>query len=221
MQEVKRTYQGLIFAAISGSVLSLFAMPSHPVQAANFLSNGSFEQNVVGSSTTFTGLKSGGSSAADGWRIWNNSFATTATDLLPSTLPSGGSQMIHVDTTGNNNGLFQVFLPFNTGPNSVISSAWVYVINGKVGLGTGNGGNTGLNVISSTTGEWEFLEAVNGVSPANEFIIYSASQNGAEFYVDLASVELAPNPTDVPESSVTFGLAAIFGLMVLSYKRSK
>ena len=177
-------------------------MPSRPVQAANLLSNGSFEDVAsVSSPTTFTGQFSGGSSAADSWLVWNNIFGTTTTELLPSTLPNGGSQMIHVNTTSNRNGLFQVFLPLNTGPDSVISSAWVYTISGIVGIGTGNGGSTARDVFSSTTGQWEFLEAANGISPANEFIIYSASQDGAEFYVDLASVE----PSAVPEPGALGG----------------
>ncbi|XHR81307.1 MAG: hypothetical protein ACFKPT_24255 [Gloeotrichia echinulata GP01] len=69
-----------------------------------------------------------------------------------------------------------------------IASARIYVVSGKVGIGTGNGGNTSLDLISSQTNTWELLQSPNGVSPANEFIIYSATI-GAEFYVDNASVE--------------------------------
>jgi hypothetical protein len=93
--------------------------------------------------------------------------------------------MIHVTTTGNSSGLVQVFLPFNTGPEHVISSAWVFVKKGKVCIGTGKGGNTGVDATSSGTGRWELIRGCNGVSPANETIIYSVSQ-GADFYVDFA-----------------------------------
>ena len=175
------------------------------------MSNSSFEEvGPNGSSTSFTGLEGGGSSAANNWWVWNNTPGTTTTELLPSTLPNGGDKMLHV-TTQWNSGIWQPFLPYNTGPNEVISSAWVYVISGNVGIGTGNGGNTGLNVISSTTNQWQLLQVRNFVSPANEFIVYSTSSSGAEFYVDMARVEPVEKKS-VPEPCSVFGLLAIGAL---------
>ncbi len=90
----------------------------------------------------------------------------------------------------------QVFLPFNTGPALTISSAWIFVNSGVAGIGTGNGGNTGLDVFTTTTGQWEFLQAPNGVAPANEFIIYS-SGGPADFFAELVVVEAVPEPTTI------------------------
>lgn len=63
----------------------------------------------------------------------------------------------------------QVFSPINTGPTNAISSVWVYVRHGAVMMGTGNNGNAGEDVDSTTTNQWELLQAPNGSHPANEF----------------------------------------------------
>ena len=100
--------------------------------------------------------------------------------------------MIHVETDGMRNGLVQVFLAKDDGPEKTIAAAWVFVKRGKVGIGTGNAGKTGIDVASSSTGRWEYLQAENGVFPSNLFIIYAASERGAEFYVAEASVSRSP-----------------------------
>src|SRR4029077_19827699 len=83
-------------------------------------------------------------------------------------------------------------LAVGTGPAHVTSSAWVFIKSGTVFIGTGNGGNTGIDARSSVTGKWIELKARNGVSPANMFIIYGQSP-GADFFVDSAVVQqLAP-----------------------------
>jgi hypothetical protein len=101
--------------------------------------------------------------------------------------------MIRVTTKGKGNGLVQVFGGLDTGPESVIGSAWVYVVHGAVSIGTGNGGKTRLDMQSTSSGSWELLSARNGVSPANQFMIYSAS-DGAIFYVAYAEVIEIPGP---------------------------
>jgi hypothetical protein len=73
----------------------------------------------------------------------------------------------------------------------------VFVLNGQVGMGTGNGGDTvPFDRISNISDKWELLTAPNGVSPANEFIVYAISPGGADYYVDNASVNklVQPNP---------------------------
>jgi hypothetical protein len=100
--------------------------------------------------------------------------------------------MLHICTTGGSNGIVQVFLPHNTGAQHAKSSVWVFVVRGKVGMGTGNGGSTGIDVQSTTVGRWEELQAPNGTAPANEFIVYSVLPGGACYYIDDASV-MAPN----------------------------
>ena len=91
--------------------------------------------------------------------------------------------MIRVVTSGYPGGLVQTFLPENAGPPKAIAGAWVRVRRGRVGIGTGNGGNTGVNTVSTKINEWEHLDAPNGIAPANEFIIYAVSPGGADFDV--------------------------------------
>lgn len=160
---------------------------------SNLLKNPNFEGIKGHQSIPLENKGVGIVSAADQWTLWNNVEGITTTELISSSSPYGGSKtMIHVTTTGAANGLVQTFLPINAGPTKIIASAWVFVHRGHVGIGTGNGGNTHLDVISKTTGQWEYLEAMNGVSPANEFIIYSMSEAGAEFDVAAASVIETP-----------------------------
>ncbi len=161
----------------------------------NYLQNPEFDTvGPNGSSTTITTNVGGGAgySAAASWTLFTNTPGTLNTQILPSTRVAGG-RMIRVTTQGNGNGLVQVFQPFNSGPTKVISGAWIYVLQGKVGIGTGNGGNTGIDAVTQTVGQWEYVQAANGVIPANEFIIYSVGLNGADFYVDSASVKFSPN----------------------------
>lgn len=62
-------------------------------------------------------------------------------------------------------------------------------------MGTGDDGNTLLDATSTKTYQWEQLRAPNGVSPANEFIVYSASRDGAWYFVADASVIEVDKPT--------------------------
>lgn len=173
---------------LTSALALLFASTAHADPPINtWLTNPGFE--VVGPSgpmTAYTGGGAGGWSAAANWSVFNNTPGTTRTRLFPSTAPDGDSQMMHVLTTGAENGVVQVFGPLNTGPDHVLSAVRVFVVSGQVGLGTGNGGNTHVDVTSSTTGQWELIQAPNGVIPANEIIIYSVG-GPAEFYVDNAS----------------------------------
>jgi hypothetical protein len=96
--------------------------------------------------------------------------------------------MLHVCTTGVRNGIVQVFGPLHTGPSHARSSVWVFVLRGKVAMGTGDGGATTTNVESTKLGQWEQLSAPSPSPHANEFSVWAASAGGACFYVDNASV---------------------------------
>jgi hypothetical protein len=127
---------------------------------------------------------------------WNNweTFAITGSvwaDLHPADPPGNWPDAAHVISSGRG-GLVQVFLPWNTGPDDLFSSVWVYVNSGQVGMGVGNGGDTGFDVTSQFTGRWERLFAKNGVAPANEFIVYGS--NGADFFVTQPHVGALPEP---------------------------
>jgi hypothetical protein len=179
-------------AKVVTAVLAFHLAAASTARAANLLSNSSFETaGPAGSSTSFTGYRGGGPAAAAGWWVFNNTEGTTTTELVGSAVPGGGSLMLHVTTDGGANGVSQVFLPAGTGPACVHSGVWAYVVSGQIYIGAGNGGNTGPNAYSTATGAWEYIEGDNIVCPANTFIIYAsyAVPGGAEFYVDLASVE--------------------------------
>ena len=127
----------------------------------------------------------GGVSAASGWTVWNNSEARTMTEVVPSTRTPGG-QMLHVTTSGTLNGIVQTFNPDLA---DAVASIWVFVVVGRVGIGTGNGGATSAEDAESTTiGRWERIQARNGGTPANEFIVYAISPEGADYFVDDAAV---------------------------------
>jgi hypothetical protein len=162
--------------------------------AANVLTNPDF--SIGGAPSTITGAPVPGSSAAPPWTTWNNSPATTKTEYLKSYM--GRSGVIHVMTTGANNGLVQVWKPINTGPTKVVHSASIFIKRGKVGMGTGNGGNTGVSAFTSHTGRWETIQGTNTVCPANETIIYS-TDGPADFYVDSASVVEVPSNVPCPQ----------------------
>lgn len=180
-----------------------------PLLKPNLLSNPSYDTvNPNGNPVTVTTSVPGGAggSAAADWTMFTNTPGYIYSRVLPSARPNaGGSNMIQVNTLGERNGLVQVFKPFGTGPQKVISGAWVFVLRGRVAMGTGNGGNTGLDTFSQTTGQWEWLSASNGVSPANEFILYAADPGGAEFFVDAASVVEAPNLLKNPDFNLLSG----------------
>jgi hypothetical protein len=174
--------------AIAAIVGIPFAAAANPP-----LANPSFE--VVGpngpvtvNSTAAPG--GAGLSAAESWGVFHNTApATTTTELVPTTLPlaSAGVRMLHVVADRASNGIVGVTGPFGSGPVSAVASGWVLVNSGVVGMGSGNGGQTTLDVLSTTTGVWEYLQAPNGFSPVNEMIFY-ASGGPADFYVELADL---------------------------------
>jgi hypothetical protein len=139
-----------------------------------------------------------GPSAAPQWTVASSSPGTTATDMLPGTRPDGAALMMHVCTTGaHDNGVFQEFQP-PEGLQNVITSVWVFVVRGTVGIGTGNAASTKPDdAHSTTTGSWELLQAANKEGPPNVFALYSVVgdeacedlQQGACFYFESPSVE--------------------------------
>ena len=176
-----------VIHGLSGAAALFFGalLSAHSASAAvNLLSNPYFTTPNGNGTSTFTGLYEGPSGAAD-WTVFNNTNGTTNTDLEPSTLVRGGT-MIHVTTTGMNNGLEQVFTA--KGKGEKYACAWLYIVSGTVGIGAGNGGSTGIDIESSTTGQWLALDAHSGRGPATLFIAYATSIGDAEYYVTTTSV---------------------------------
>jgi hypothetical protein len=138
----------------------------------------------VGSGSTSFNAVGEGPSPCPGWPGWNNTQATTTLEVLPSTLPGGGAQMIHVTTGGEDNGLYQIFAG---GPPFARVCGWVYVNSGVVRISIGTSAHS-TEALSTTTGQWELLTAVNPAngSPASEVTIYSAG-GAADWYADNTS----------------------------------
>lgn len=162
------------------------------------LTNGNFATvGPNGSSTNATTFVAGGAgnSAAANWTLFTNTPGNIKTQVVPSAI-TPGANMIKVQTNGWRNGLVQVFGGAKSctvnGPAKTRARGQLYIHSGTVGVGTGNGGNTQLDKVLTTTGQWLSFDVPNGVSPANEFIIYSASVGGASFDVAWADVYEVP-----------------------------
>jgi hypothetical protein len=127
------------------------------------------------------------------WWTWNNAQSDTTTDVLPSTRRPGiDNNMLHVCTTAARCGAGQVFAHQpGGGPVQATSSVWVFVLRGQMGVGISNAGaGSGRDVLSdpAKNGQWQHLTAPNGGLPANEFVLYAASPDGACFFADSPSV---------------------------------
>lgn len=130
---------------------------------ANLLKNGNFNQPPDRRPQTLVTTPPGWGykpSCAPSWDMDNNQPGITTTALFPSTLPGSSGTMLQVCTSAIDGGIRQVFGSFNTGPAKTISEVWVYVLSGKVGMGTGNGGGTSsLDDVSQYIGQWEPLKS--------------------------------------------------------------
>lgn len=183
-------------------------LASVAIANANLLTNSDF--SVVGSNgspTTHIGTGNVGWSAADSWFMWHNTNGVSTTqlvdtsNLLPSVAPSGATTGILVTSTAANNGLVQTF----AGTPNVSFDAWVYVLQGQVTIGVGNGGSTMGSANSTGTGSWLHLSTTNTTSPANEAIIYSTGP--AIFYVTSATVNPVPEPASI--AAIGIGVVAL------------
>jgi len=115
--------------------------------ASNRLFNADFEiASGPATSAELTGYGLVGDRLADEWYVFHNTRGTTLTQLLPSTISPGGT-MLHVKTDGASNGIEQVLGAFDTGPACVEEGVWIYVEDGSVLIGAGNGGQTGADLI--------------------------------------------------------------------------
>lgn len=185
----------------------------------DLIQNGGFDTPTPGLSppnypTSISGAGVFGAASADQWTLFNSRDATTSTELLPTTAPSGSGLMLHLTTVTNTtdplgsffNNVQQVF-PTQSGPT--IASVDVFVLSGPVALGlfTGFGGTAILPfAISTTTNQWETLTVTvpAGMNP-NLIAIISESVSGTgEFYIDNARVAAVPEPAS--------GLLALIGM---------
>ncbi|HNN90923.1 MAG TPA: hypothetical protein PKI03_01590 [Pseudomonadota bacterium] len=162
--------------------------------STNLASNGSFE--TVGAAGPLTTWSASGSNeaAAAGWYLVSPfGPATLSSEQSSYAAPNGGSKTLHIVTDRQSSGVVQVLSPLGSGPQSSVATIQVYVTRGQVGLGVGDGGNTGIGAVSTTNGRWETLVVPNHSTPANEIIIYATSPGGADFYLDNLGVYAATN----------------------------
>ncbi len=173
---------------------------------ADLLINSDFELvGPNGTDTTHFGVGGVGASGAANWSVFhqvNNPDAITRTlwrtyaqlgiPTINDTQNPLTDHILVVDTSHDNNGIVQVFLPFNTGPADAIGSVWIWVEtpDRQVGVGMGNGGSTNLTAFTTTTGQWEQITFDNLTSPANLIAIY-AEGGATRYYVDMGMVEEA------------------------------
>jgi hypothetical protein len=203
------------------------------VQAGqNLVLNPSFE--LIGPDGADTSLGPASSppdspSGAADWLIWNNAGLTPTTSTaycanadsdpackIGSFQPTAvdGTHTLHIATDSPGSGIYQQFLPVNTGPMDVVWSIWIYVVSGQVGVGVGNGGAThpvGADQLTNTIGLWQQLISQTDPTntPANEITVYSVGQ-GANFFVDAVVV-------DNPEPANIFGTVAAL-LLLAGYR---
>jgi hypothetical protein len=193
---------------------------------ANLLVNPGFDTPAPGvtppAQTSFSMAGDGGLSAADSWRMWNNTVAQATdnltTNLLPSTDPAGGGYMLHVTTAGAENGVYQ-FIPFEHPPQNTVTtvSVDVYVISGTFELGLGRDGTYVATAKTSTPDQWIRLTASTSPStPGDEIFLYSTNGLGAEFNVDNAFAGGVPEP-----STWTMLLAGFAGLGVAGARAAR
>ena len=139
------------------SLLPLFmALPL----AANVIANPGFES---GSGSTSSSALGNFSAPVTSWGAWNNSPVLTSLEVLPSTLPlaDAGGQMLHISSTGEANGIYQIF-----SSGSLYAGAWFFVNSGLANLwmvdGPGGGRARAQRMVSGNTSSSAFPSA-----PAN------------------------------------------------------
>lgn len=170
---------------------ALFLLAPGGTFAQNLLWNGDFFwDNSQGPYSTHTAspfAASGGQSGAEYWTTWARPGGTVSTFWMPSSFPGDGGYMLAVEADSGS-GIVQAFLAPDEGPEEATGCVWIYLESGtSVAVGIGNGGNTHTSMVLTENGKWERITVSNGVSPANEIIIYAGGA-GAYFYVTYAAV---------------------------------
>lgn len=124
-------------------------------------------------------------SAARHWELLNPR-GTSTTRIVPSPRRPGG-KALHVSVAGVSGGLRQVW-PNQLSLPRARTTAWVFVTRGRVALGSGSSAPM-HDAVSTTTGRWEKLEALNQSCPAAMTMLQAVTEDGAEFVVDEVSAQ--------------------------------
>lgn len=191
----------------------LFAAPAH---ASELIANGGFDTPQTG--TTIVGKAAAGQAAAASWSLYNNTNASTFSEVVASF--AGRTNLLHIVTDDQENGAFQNFLS-----DALSGYADIYVVSGRVRVGAyTNGGMVSLSsAYSTTTNVFERLVLTANAQDPFTFISLYSSGEGAEFYIDLASASRESAPVSenaapgVPEPAtwamMLFGFGAIGGVL--------
>ncbi len=172
----------------------------------NLLSNSDFSQpSSFGGTiaiTTTDPAQLGGQAAAAHWSVWAGQGGGRVITTRTPTGEADGGYMLDVLVMSGGDGLVQAFLPPGTGPSHIYACVSVRLISGRIGMGVGNGGDTHSAVFLDQPGDWQLLGTENGVTPANEIIVYRASDSNAEFQIRAANVSEQPIPCGHPNKFV-------------------
>jgi hypothetical protein len=158
---------------------------SGTIERRNKVANGSFEQPGPLGRRTASSARGVSPAAAGRWDLFNIASAPITSELTKSP-PGRESLALHVSVQQANSGVSQIWQG-RTAPR-VVTAASVYVVRGSVYLGSGNGKPPMANAYSRSTGSWEQLTGTNISCPAYLTVIYAATSEGAEFYVEDVTV---------------------------------
>jgi hypothetical protein len=195
--------------------------------AGNLLQNGGFETPTPGLTppnfpASITGQFAAGPSSASDWTLFNGEDATTSTELLPTTDPTGSGSMIHITSVPTTSADFTAFNGIQQGFTTQVGvpltvSVDVEALQGSsifVGLFANDGGTLLMPFVTvNTPNQWQTVTfsipaGANPNTEPNLIAIYSDNfATGAtnEFFADNAVVSAS-----VPEPST--GLLTLIGM---------
>lgn len=179
-----RRPRGRTTAAVAGSVLILivcifFALPSTVASAyghGNLLNNPKFSgtRGSYSLNCTSSGCPEGNAAAAD-WQMFESpggGFQYMTSDLVKSTAPEGGGNMLHVSAVSSDSGPNENGIAL--GSHSTYS-AWVYPVVGGVSVCLGTIGIVRPPSVCTTTttdGQWQHVTGTYGpATAADEFFV--------------------------------------------------
>jgi len=156
----------------------------------NQLNNADFSEPAYRTAVARTTLQTA-PSAASSWEIFNEQPGLEVmTRLVPSDRSAG--MALHVIAKGEHSGIFQ---RFEAPVARVTTSAWIRVVRGSVYIGSSNGNKPWANAYSAPGNDWQRLSGLNVTCPAHITVVYAASAEGAEFYIDeISAIETAIAP---------------------------
>jgi hypothetical protein len=128
------------------------------------------------------------------WQVVNPKGGRTEARLEPATRSQEGWQL-HVVANKPRSGVAQTFASKTDAPSAAEASAWVFVVRGQVSLAAGPGGAMKPGALSTTTGQWEQLQAAAGKAPVTQLVVLSHG-GPAEFLIDGAAVRIGRPGSD-------------------------